>query len=79
MPTRLQVSFCKCTLQLVADAQKETLSVDLCKDMAPHGVFATVKRYNTLQHTATHCNTPQHTATHCNTHQKGIPWVFEHK
>jgi len=26
-------------------------------------------RYNTLQHTATHCNTLQHTATHCNTLQ----------
>jgi len=26
-------------------------------------------RYNTLQHTATHCNTLQHTALHCNTLQ----------
>ena len=26
-------------------------------------------KYNTLQHTATHCNTLQHTATHCNTLQ----------
>ena len=27
------------------------------------------KKYNTLQHTATHCSTLQHTAAHCNTLQ----------
>jgi len=29
----------------------------------------TLRRFNTLQHTATHCNTLQHTPTHCNTLQ----------
>ena len=35
----------------------------------------TATHCNTLQHTATHCNTLQHTATHCNTLQNSAQFT----
>ena len=41
-----------------------TSTYSICREIP----IRTHQRYNTLQHTGTHCNALQYTATHCKTH-----------
>ena len=58
--------------------REQPISFNSYVQPAKIGHLARVRRFYTLQHTATHCNTLQHTATHHKDKSSYAYWLLQH-